>query len=72
MVNIDKLILTLFLKTLHKSPALISEDEVRLLIEEADNFVKGKIWIRYEPILNTLICKIVEDKKSDELVYYGG
>ena len=64
MSEVEKLALTLFLKTLRKPPALVSEDEVRLLVDEAHSFANGQLWIRYEPTLNMLICKVVNDERE--------
>jgi len=55
--EVEKLALTLFLKTLRKPPALISEDDVRCLVESVHEFVSGRLWIYYDPILDTIICE---------------
>lgn len=55
--NIENLAITLFLKTLRKAPALISAEEVRLLVDAAQRFAKGEISIQYEPTVNTIVCR---------------
>jgi len=57
--EVEKIILTLLLRTTPPTPH-ITADAIRMMIEEAEKFANGELWVRYEPSLRCIIFKVVE------------